>query len=194
MIKKIIIATHNPGKLAEFQAILNPVECISLQELDIAGVEETGLSFIENALLKARYVSSLTHQPALGDDSGLVVDALEGAPGIYSARFAGPQASAEDNMILLLEKLAYVAVKQRHAYFYCALALVKHPLDPTPIIALGKVEGQIHHAPQGKQGFGYDPLFYLPEEGCTMAELSPQRKNEISHRARALKQLQVLLT
>jgi XTP/dITP diphosphohydrolase len=186
-MKEIILATSNPGKLAEFQAILSPIHCISQSSLDIGSVEETGLSFIENALLKARHASRIANLPALADDSGLVVPALQGEPGIFSARFAGVGASDQQNIQHLLEKL--IDREAREAYFYCALALVRDANDPTPFLATGKLWGKINLQPQGSHGFGYDPVFYLPQYGCTVAELSATIKNNISHRALALHQL-----
>lgn len=188
MMKELILATSNLGKLAEFQSMLAPIHCIAQNTLGIDNVEETGLSFIENALLKARHASRLSHLPALADDSGLVVPALQGAPGIYSARFAGLGATDEENIQRLLDKLTHV--EAREAYFYCALVLVREPNDPTPIFATGKLLGQISLKPAGDQGFGYDPVFYLPQYECTVAELPTTIKNTISHRAIALKQLQ----
>lgn len=186
-MKDIVIATSNPGKLAEFQSILSPIHCLSQRALGINSVEETGLSFIENALLKARHASRIANLPALADDSGLVVKALHGEPGIYSARFAGLGATDQENIQCLLEKL--MGVEERDAYFYCALALVREANDPTPIIATGKLLGNIRRQTEGDNGFGYDPVFYVPEYHCTVAELPATIKNKISHRALALDQL-----
>jgi len=188
-MKEIVLATNNAGKIAELQFILNPTHCISQSSLGIPNIEETGVSFIENALIKARHASRLSGKPALADDSGLVVDALQGEPGIYSARYAGLKASDTDNIQLLLEKLKYIPVEQRHAYFYCAIALVQHADDPTPVIACGKFNGWITLEPAGEHGFGYDPVFYVPSHKCTAAQLPATIKNSISHRAQALKQL-----
>jgi XTP/dITP diphosphohydrolase len=188
-MKEVVVATSNLGKFAEFQAILSPVHCISQQHLGINSIEETGLSFIENAIIKARHASRIASKPALADDSGIVVPALGGSPGIYSARFAGTNAAAEENNELLLERLIKIPDSQRGAYFYCALALVQHPDDPTPLIATGRLEGKISKAIRGTNGFGYDPIMYLPDYHCTVAELSPEIKNSISHRAHALQQL-----
>ncbi|MGQ3892802.1 RdgB/HAM1 family non-canonical purine NTP pyrophosphatase [Legionella sp. CNM-4043-24] len=192
-MNEIILATGNAGKIAELEAILAPAHCISQSSLGIDSVEETGLSFVENALLKARHASRISNRPALADDSGLAVLALQGEPGIYSARYAGPDASDEDNITRLLDRLSQTADDQRQAYFYCAIALVQHANDPTPLIACGKVHGSITRKPSGSHGFGYDPVFYLPELGCTMAELATDVKNTLSHRARALQQLKHLL-
>lgn len=188
-MKELILATSNRGKIAELQALLLPIHCISQNTLNIDSVDETGLSFIENAIIKARHASRLAGKPALADDSGLVVVALHGEPGIHSARFAGAGATDNDNIELLLEKLANTPDEHRQAYFYCALALVQHADDPTPVMATGKLAGSIGRIPCGEHGFGYDPIMYLADYRCTMAQLPPEIKNTISHRALALKQL-----
>jgi XTP/dITP diphosphohydrolase len=188
-MKEIILATTNPGKIKELQDILAPTRCISQIEFGIKSIEETGLSFIENALLKARFVSRITGKPSLADDSGLVVAALNGAPGIRSARFAGQVASDADNIARLLEQLKSVPPEKRQAYFYCAIALVRHAEDPIPILAYGQLSGSISSEPIGNHGFGYDPVFYVSSHQCTLAELPSEVKNIISHRARALQQL-----
>lgn len=189
MMQEIILATSNQGKIAEFQAILSPIHCLSQSQFGIEPVEETGLSFVENALLKARHVSQITNKPALADDSGLVVHALGGKPGIYSARYAGLGANDSDNIALLLEQLKDTPLAKRQAFFYCALVLVQHANDPIPIIACGQLKGVIAAERSGEYGFGYDPIFYLPSQRCTAAELPPEIKNTLSHRARALEQL-----
>lgn len=194
MLEKLLIATSNKGKLAEFAAILAPIQCISQSTFGINSAEETGLSFIENAIIKARHASHLANMPALADDSGLVVKALNGKPGIFSARFAGNNATDNENNQLLLNKLKHVEEEQREGYFYCALALVQHADDPTPLIATGMFVGKIATEPAGTHGFGYDSIFYIPEYRCTAAQLTPQLKNTISHRAQALKQLKDRLT
>ncbi len=188
-MKELILATSNPGKIIELQAILSPMRCIAQNILGIDDAAETGLSFIENAIIKARHASRLGNKPALADDSGLVVTALHGEPGIYSARFAGIAATDSDNINLLLERLADVDDKQREAYFYCALALVQHADDPMPLLATGKLAGTICHERHGEHGFGYDPVFYLADHHCTVAQLPRTVKNTLSHRALALKQL-----
>jgi XTP/dITP diphosphohydrolase len=188
-MKEIILATNNRGKIAELQAILAPTHCISQASLGIDSVEETGLSFVENALLKARYASRMTNKPALADDSGLVVAALNGEPGIYSARYAGINASDADNIIYLLDKLKGTPDSERQAYFYCAIVMVQHADDPTPLIACGQLHGVIARYAVGEHGFGYDPVFYIPSHQCTAAQLPAHIKNTISHRAEALKQL-----
>lgn len=188
-MKEIILATGNKGKIAELEAILAPIHCISQDKLGIGSVEETGLSFIENALLKARFASRIANKPALADDSGLVVAALHGEPGIYSARYAGDQATDADNIALLLKNLENTPENQRQAYFFCAIALVQHANDPTPIIACGRLSGLITTRPDGEHGFGYDPVFYIPSHQCTAAQLPAKIKNTISHRAKALEHL-----
>lgn len=188
-MKELVLATSNPGKLIELQAILSPIHCISQSTLGIDSSDETGLSFIENAIIKARHASRIANKPALADDSGLVVTALRGAPGIYSARFAGIGATDNDNIELLLKQLVNVDDEQRQAYFYCAIALVQHADDPTPVLATGKLAGRISHKRHGEHGFGYDPIMYLAEHRCTLAQLPSKLKNTISHRAIALKQL-----
>lgn len=189
-MNNIIIASNNSGKIAEFQAMLSPIQCIPQGELGITDADETGLSFIENAIIKARHASHFSQKPALADDSGLVVNALNGQPGIYSARFAGSHATDSANIERLLMLLKSTPREQRQAYFYCAIALVRDANDPTPLIATGKLHGIISEQPSGQHGFGYDPVFYLPSHQCTLAELSPTIKNTLSHRANALKQLQ----
>lgn len=185
-MKEILLATSNAGKIAELEAILSPALCIPQSQLGILAPEETGLSFIENAILKARHASFLSNKPALADDSGLVVEALDGAPGIYSARFAGKNATDADNIDLLLSRLAEKPDCDRSAFFYCAIALVKHHQDPVPEIACGQWAGRIIDKPQGNQGFGYDPVFFVESHQCTAAELPAIIKNTLSHRALAL--------
>lgn len=193
LMKELILATSNAGKIRELQALLDPIRCIAQSALDISNAEETGLSFIENAIIKARYASCAARKPALADDSGLVVPALHGEPGIFSARYAGVDASDKNNTDLLLKNMAHVEGEQRHAYFYCAIALVQHAEDPTPIIATGLFHGSITHSPAGAEGFGYDPIFYVEEHQCTAAQLPANIKNTISHRAKALMQLRALI-
>ncbi|HDO7804381.1 TPA: RdgB/HAM1 family non-canonical purine NTP pyrophosphatase [Legionella pneumophila] len=192
-MKEIILATSNPGKIKELEQLLAPTICIPQADLGIFDAEETGLSFIENAILKARHASSLANKPALADDSGLVVPSLNGEPGIYSARYAGRKANDEDNIQQLLSKMADLSQEQRQAYFFCAIALMQHAKDPTPLIATGVFHGVISMKPSGTNGFGYDPVFYLNEYQCTAAELPAKIKNRISHRAKALNQLRALL-
>jgi XTP/dITP diphosphohydrolase len=186
-MKKLILATGNLGKVREMNAMLKGVyEVVSQKELGVNEVPETGLSFVENALIKARNASRQTGLPALADDSGIVVDALNGAPGIYSARYAGEGASDEENLQKLLVDLKRQNTGSRQARFWCALAFVQHGEDPTPVIIQKGWEGEIADEASGQGGFGYDPIFYLPSHGCTSAELSSEEKNKISHRGQAL--------
>ena len=183
---ELVLASHNPGKLKELQAMLgDAVRVRSVAEFNSHEPEETGLSFIENAILKARHAARVSGLPALADDSGLAVDALGGAPGIYSARYADGRGDAANNA-KLLEALKDVPDAERGAQFVCALALVRHADDPLPILCEGLWHGRILHAPRGEHGFGYDPLFWVPERECSSAELASDEKNRISHRARAM--------
>ena len=192
MPAKLVLASGNPGKIKEFRQLLAKahIEVIPQAEFDISEVEETGLSFVENAILKARHASEIAQLPAIADDSGLEVDYLDGAPGIYSARFAGEQANDEVNNAKLLKLLQGVPDKQRTARFQCLLVYLRHPQDPTPLICQGTWEGRILATPQGNNGFGYDPLFFVPERRCSSAELSPADKNQFSHRGKAMACLQ----
>lgn len=189
-MKKIVLATHNAGKLKELTDLLSPLICIGQQDLAIPSPEETGHSFIENALLKARHASRLSDKPALADDSGLVVPALGGAPGIYSARYAGLDQSPTEHLHHLLQNMQDFQGQARNAFFYCVIVLMRHAFDPMPFIACGQLHGSIAQSPSGDHGFGYDPIFYLADYQCTLAEVSPALKNTISHRAKALQQLQ----
>lgn len=191
-MKELILATSNSGKIVELQDLLAPIHCIPQGQFNITSAEETGLSFVENALLKARHASRLSNKPALADDSGLVVAALNGEPGIYSSRFAGEQATDEQNIQLLLQKMEHIT--HREAFFYCAIVVVRHADDPTPLFATGAFHGAISTEPSGKQGFGYDPVFYVSEYQCTAAEIPAKIKNSISHRAKAFSQLRHLIT
>ena len=189
---RIVVATGNPGKLAEIRAILGEfrVEVIAQGELGIGDVEETGLTFVENALLKARNAAAATDGPAIADDSGLEVDALGGAPGIRSARYAGEPADDGANIDKLLAALDDLDDEQdRAAAFRCVMVFLRHAEDPAPVIAEGVWRGRILTARQGGGGFGYDPVFFDPQLGRSAAELSPEEKNRISHRARALREL-----
>lgn len=184
--KELVLASHNAGKLKELQAMLgDAVRVRSIGEFSDIEPEETGLSFVENAILKARNAARISSLPALADDSGLAVDHLGGAPGIYSARYADGQGDAANNA-KLLQALTGVPDAERGAQFVCALALVRHADDPLPMLCEGLWQGRILHAPQGEHGFGYDPLFWVPERDCSSAEMSPGDKNQISHRARAM--------
>lgn len=192
-MKTLVLASHNPGKLTELQAMLGGViQVRSVAEFSQVEPAETGLSFIENAILKARHAAQVSGLPALADDSGLAVDALQGAPGIHSARYA-EQGNDAANNAKLLRAMAGVAENERGAQFICALALVQHAEDPMPIICEGIWRGRILHAPQGEQGFGYDPLFFVKEQGCSSAELEPALKNRLSHRAQAMQILRMRL-
>ncbi|OCG40337.1 XTP/dITP diphosphatase [Gilliamella sp. Bif1-4] len=190
-MQKIVLATNNQGKVNELQALLANAgfDIIAQSQFNVPDVDETGLTFIENALLKARHTAKLTGLPAIADDSGLSVDALGGQPGIYSARYAGEHGNDKSNNQKLLKALQNIPKEKRTAYFYCALVFMKHENDPTPIICLGKWDGLILNEEQGDGGFGYDPLFYVPELGCTAAQLTKEQKSRISHRGQALKQL-----
>ena len=187
----IVLASNNAGKIKEFNDLLSNmgVEVKPQREFNVEDADETGLSFIENAILKARHACAHTGLAALADDSGIEVDYLNGAPGIYSARFAGDHGNNEANNALLLEKLDGVPELERTARFHCVLAYLKHKDDPTPLVFHGVWEGRILTAIEGQEGFGYDPLFYVPECGCSAASLPKEVKNQISHRAKALKQL-----
>lgn len=184
----LVLASHNAGKLKELQAMLGDrFQVRSVAEFSSEAPEETGLSFIENAILKARHAARVSGLPALADDSGLAVDFLGGAPGIHSARYSGTGDDAANNT-KLLEVLKDVPDAQRSAQFVCALALVQHAEDPLPVVCEGLWRGRILHAARGEHGFGYDPLFWVEEHGCSSAELSPELKNRISHRALAMLQ------
>lgn len=185
-LTELVLASHNAGKLKELQAMLGEhVRVRSVGEFSSVEPEESGLSFVENAILKARHAARVSGLPALADDSGLAVDCLGGAPGIYSARYADGQGDAANNA-KLLEALKDVPDAERGAQFVCALALVRHPDDPLPILCEGLWHGSILHAPCGEHGFGYDPLFWVAERGCSSAELTSIEKNQLSHRARAM--------
>ena len=188
---KIVLASNNAGKLTEFNRLLegSGVQAVAQAELGVTDIEETGLTFVENALLKARNAARVTGLPALADDSGLCVDALDGAPGLYSSRYAGPEGDAGRNITKLLEALRDVPDDRRTARFCCALVLLRHAEDPQPLIAEVSWEGRILHAPRGAGGFGYDPVFLDPENNLSAAELNPAIKNRISHRGRALELL-----
>ena len=192
---EIVLASGNAGKLAELRELLAAAGHVlrAQSEFGIADAEETGLTFIENALLKARHASSATGLPALADDSGLCVDALGGAPGLYSARYAGGHGDSARNIERLLGELRDVPDAARTARFHCALALLRSADDPRPMVAEGSWEGRILREPRGAQGFGYDPVFLDPENGVSAAELDPAIKNAISHRGRALATLKLRL-
>ncbi|SMF94101.1 XTP/dITP diphosphohydrolase [Methylomagnum ishizawai] len=197
-MKKILLASNNPGKVREIAAILadhdggaaiGNIEILPQSAFDIPEAEETGLSFVENAILKARNAAKYSGLPAIADDSGLEVDALGGAPGVYSARYAGVAASDAENNAKLLEALREVPDGLRTARFRCVMVFLRHAADPSPLIAQGIWEGRILHGPRGEGGFGYDPLFFVPECGCASAELAAEAKNRLSHRGKAVREL-----
>ena len=195
-MQKIVLASSNQGKLREIQQVLEhlDLQLLPQSEFNVSDADESGLSFVENALIKARHASALSGLPALADDSGLEVDALQGRPGIYSSRYAGDMATDSDNLQKLLSDLADVPSPQRSARFQCVLVYLRHPEDPTPLIAQGSWEGFILEEARGQNGFGYDPIFYIPEHQRAAAELDTQTKNQHSHRARALQQLVSMLS
>ena len=181
----VVLASGNAGKLRELDKVLAPLD-VSLQpqaQFNVPDAEETGLSFVENAIIKARAAAQHTGLPAIADDSGIEVDHLNGAPGIYSARYSG--AGDEANNVLLLQELGEIPEEQRSARFQCVLVYMRHAMDPVPLICQGSWEGFILSKPRGENGFGYDPLFYLPDYQCSSAQLDPSIKNRISHRAKA---------
>ena len=188
---KFVVASSNAGKLAEFRDLLGEAgyEFVTQGELGVTDAEETGLTFVENALLKARHAARITGLPALADDSGLCVDALDGAPGLYSARYAGSHGDAQANIAKLLEAMKGVPRAQRTAHFLAVIVLLRHAGDPQPIIAEGRWSGLILDAPRGDGGFGYDPVFLDPENNLSAAEFDPAIKNRLSHRGRALAML-----
>lgn len=190
-MKDIVLASSNPGKVREINQLLAGLELqVRPQgEFGVTDAEETGLTFVENAILKARHASSHTGLPAIADDSGLEVDALNGAPGIYSARYAGSGASDQANLEKLLAALQDVPEAQRSARFQCLLVYLRHAGDPTPLICQGTWEGRILFTPRGEYGFGYDPVFHVPTHDCSSAELAPELKNSLSHRGQALRKL-----
>jgi len=195
--QKLVLASGNQGKLNEFNVLFQPLgtDVISQAALNIESPEETGLTFIENALLKARHASEQAKLPALADDSGLVIPALNGAPGLYSARFAGPDATDSDNLNRLLEELStFSDLESRRGYYICALALLRHATDPHPVIAIGTWHGRILDTPRGSGGFGYDPIFLPDAMDLTAAEMDSGLKNQISHRGQAVAELLAQLT
>ena len=192
---RLVLASGNAGKLAEFNAMLAhlPYEIVPQKTLGVEDVPETGMTFVENALIKARHASAVTGLPALADDSGLIVDALGGAPGLYSARYAGTPTSDASNNAKLLDAMREVPDDQRRARFYAVIVLLRHPEDPQPLIAEGAWEGRIIRELRGNGGFGYNPLFLDQDHGLTAAEMDTALKNRLSHRARALAQLHAQL-
>ena len=192
-IRQIILASGNAGKLKEFNAAFNElgIEWVPQPKTAEYEVEETGTTFVENAIIKARHASFLSGLPALADDSGLIVPALNGQPGVRSARYAGDDANMQDNLNLLLKNMS--EVEQKSAHFYCCLVFMRHHQDPDPIITKGLWQGQIATKSSGSNGFGYDPIFYLPTHQCTAAELSHEIKQAISHRGKAINTVRPLL-
>ena len=190
-MKKVVLASGNAGKLREFQQLLSNCgfEVVPQSDFFSESADETGLTFVENAIIKARYASAKTGLPAIADDSGIEVDALNGRPGIYSARYAGAAAKDADNNAKLLQELAGVPAEKRTARYHAVLAFMRHAEDPTPILCHGVWEGVILTEPRGESGFGYDPLFWVPTQGCASAELSKEEKNRISHRGKAMQEL-----
>lgn len=190
-MQKVVLASSNPKKLKELESLLAPLQITLLPQTTFVAttIEETGLSFVENALLKARWASKHAGLPAIADDSGLVVKALHDAPGLFSARYAGKEATDAQNIDKLLKALKDVSDDQRHAYFYCAIVLLRHEFDPTPIIATGRWDGQILLEPRGTNGFGYDPVFWVESQQKSSAELSKELKNTLSHRGKAITEL-----
>ncbi|OON39493.1 non-canonical purine NTP pyrophosphatase, RdgB/HAM1 family [Izhakiella australiensis] len=187
-MQKVVLATGNPGKVRELASLLVDfgLQVVAQTELNVDSAEETGLTFIENALIKARHAAAVTGLPAIADDSGLAVDALGGAPGIYSARYAGSDASDEQNLLKLLDAMREVPDDQRQAQFHCVLVYLRHAEDPTPLVFHGCWQGEITRTAAGTGGFGYDPIFYVPTAGKTAAGMSKAEKQAISHRGKAL--------
>ncbi|MGE4349285.1 MAG: RdgB/HAM1 family non-canonical purine NTP pyrophosphatase [Candidatus Berkiella sp.] len=185
---KLVVATENKDKLKEIEGYLSclPVTLIPQSAFNVPKAREIGLSFVENAIIKARLAAKYSDLPSIADDSGLAVDALGGAPGIYSARYAGNDARAEDNIKKLLSAISTLSGEERRARFYCAIAFVRHYNDPIPVICQAQWEGRLLTKPVGTNGFGYDPIFFIPNLNCTAAELDAKHKNQISHRAKAL--------
>jgi len=188
VMQKVVLATGNPGKVRELAELLSAfgLDIVAQSDLGVESAEETGLTFIENAILKARHAAQITGLPAIADDSGLAVDALGGAPGIYSARYAGEDASDQQNLEKLLQALENVPDGQRQAQFHCVLVYLRHADDPTPLVFHGSWEGEITRSAAGAGGFGYDPIFSVPALGKTAAELSKAEKGAVSHRGKAL--------
>jgi XTP/dITP diphosphohydrolase len=191
MTKRIVLASGNPGKLREINQMLAglPLAVVPQSDFNVPEAEETGLTFVENAILKARHAAQRTGLAAIADDSGIEVDYLNGAPGIYSARYAGKGASDAQNLNKLLTDLIGVLEPDRTARFQCLIVYLRHEFDPTPVICQGTWEGRILTAPRGRGGFGYDPVFFVPTQQCSSAELPPEIKNQLSHRGQALRGL-----
>ena len=190
-MSSIVLASGNQGKLREFKQMFQelPYQIVPQSEYQVSDVPETGLTFVENALIKARHAAEVTGKPCIADDSGIEVDALQGAPGIYSARFAGVGAGDVANLNKLLADTEDVPDGKRTCRFVCCLVLLRHASDPTPLISTASWEGTLLHAPVGENGFGYDPIFWLADHGCSSAELAPELKDQLSHRGQALRDL-----
>lgn len=191
MAQTFVLASNNAGKIREINALFadSGIVVVSQSDFNVPEVEETGSGFVENALIKARHAAGFCHYPVIADDSGICVDALNGAPGIYSARYAGEGASDAANLQKLIEDIRPLPRDQRQARFVCIMVCVRHAADPLPVIAEGVWHGEVITEPAGDNGFGYDPMFYVPDYGCTSAELDPATKNSLSHRGRALRNL-----
>ncbi|MBQ4832856.1 RdgB/HAM1 family non-canonical purine NTP pyrophosphatase [Pseudoalteromonas sp. MMG010] len=189
MSKTLVLATGNRGKVDELASMLSPlnINVVPQSEFNVGEVAETGTTFVENAIIKARHAAKITSMPAIADDSGLEVDGLNGAPGVYSARYSGDDASDQQNIDKLMHELGDNPV--RSARFWCVLVFMRHSEDPTPLICSASWEGEITLKQHGEGGFGYDPVFFIPELNCTSAQLSKSQKNAISHRAQALAKL-----
>ena len=190
-MSKIVLATGNQGKVREMADVLSDFgfNVVAQSEFNVSDVAETGTTFIENAIIKARHAAKETGLPAIADDSGLEVDALNGAPGVYSARYSGEGATDQKNIDKMLTAMEGIPAEKRTARFHCVLVLMKHENDPTPLICHGSWEGHITTEQQGENGFGYDPIFWVSEDNCSSAELEPARKKQLSHRGQALKKL-----
>lgn len=189
-MNQIVLATGNQGKLREFRQLFSAlsVQIVAQSEFAVPEADETGLSFVENAIIKARNACQFTGLPAIADDSGIEVDALQGKPGIYSSRYAGKGATDADNIQALLRALEGIEAHERTARFQCVLVFMRHANDPTPLICQGTWQGEILETPTGDAGFGYDPLFWVPETDCSAAQLSAEQKHAISHRGKAMRQ------
>ncbi|CAK9884264.1 MAG: dITP/XTP pyrophosphatase [Candidatus Erwinia impunctatus] len=187
-MQKVVLATGNQGKVRELDYLLTSTgrTVVAQSSLGVTSVEETGLTFIENAIIKARHAAAETGLPALADDSGLAVAALQGAPGIYSARYAGEEATDQQNVQKLLAEMQQIPQGQRQAEFHCVLVYLRHASDPTPLVCRGCWQGEIALQPAGEGGFGYDPLFFIASEGKTAAQLTRDEKRALSHRGKAL--------
>ncbi|WP_024872936.1 RdgB/HAM1 family non-canonical purine NTP pyrophosphatase [Tolumonas lignilytica] len=194
-MEKVVLATGNKKKVEELNALLADLDytIVPQSEFNVESVPETGTTFVENAIIKARHAARITGLPAIADDSGIEVDALLGRPGVYSARYAGEDASDEDNLEKLLEEMNGVPAVLRTARYWCVLVYMRHADDPTPIICQANWEGSLATEPAGENGFGYDPIFNVPQMSCTAAELDPDTKNRLSHRGKALAQLVIAL-